>query len=206
MPAQSPSLQSTAVSSLGLVAGLLGLVALGALGGLALALGEVQALWVALSVIAGIAILVDFRIGAVLLALMLPISDTTLFPHALMGITGLNPINLLMGATLLSYILRGRLVAAAGGLAPKTLLWLFVVPIVIGGLIGAPNADRIAPWFFENEVIHFFNAVGYLRDMLIKPMFIVMIVVLIGAAAARAKKPERFIVPIQPRGRPSGRS
>src|SRR5512138_438681 len=100
MPAQNPSLQQSALSSLGLAAGLFGLVALGALGGFALAVGEVQSLWVALSVIAGLAILVEFRIGAVLLALLLPISDTTLFPHALLGVTGLNPINLLMGATL----------------------------------------------------------------------------------------------------------
>ena len=128
MAAHSPSLQSTAVSSLGLAAGLLGLVALGALGGLALALGELQSLWVALSVIAGLAILVDFRIGAVLLALLLPISDTTLFPHALLGVTGLNPINLLMAATLLSYVLRGRLLAASGALVPKQLVWLFCGP------------------------------------------------------------------------------
>ena len=196
MPAQSPTLQQSALSGLGLAAGLLGLVALGALGGFALAIGEVQSLWVALSVIAAIAILVDFRIGAVLLALLLPISDTTLFPHALLGVTGLNPTNLLMAATLLSYVLRGRLVAAAGALVPKPLIWLYVVPIVVGGLIGAPNAERIAPWFYENQVIHFLDAAGYLRDMLFKPMFIVVIALLIGAAAARAQKPERFIIPI----------
>jgi O-antigen ligase len=196
MPANSPTLQQTALNSLGLAAGLAGLVALGALGGLALALGELQSLWVALSVIAGIAILVDFRIGAVLLALLLPVSDTAFFPHSLLGVTGLNPINLLMAATLLSFLLRGRLVAAAGAVLPKPLLWFYVVPIVIGGLIGAPNADRIAPWFYENQVIHFLNAAGYLRDLLIKPMFIVVIAVLLGAAVARAQKPERFIIPI----------
>jgi O-antigen ligase len=196
MPAQSSSLQQSALGGLGLAAGLFGLVALGALGGFALAVGELQALWVALSVIAGIAILVDFRIGAMLLVILLPIADTTFFPHALLGVTGLNPLNLLMAATLLSYALRGRLVASAGALLPKPLIWLFIVPIVIGGLIGAPNADHIAPWFYENQVIHFYDAMGYLRDMLFKPMFIVVIAVLIGAAAARAQKPERFIIPI----------
>jgi O-antigen ligase len=197
MPAQSSSLQQSALSGLGLAAGLFGLVALGALGGFALAIGEVQALWVALSVIAGIAILVDFRIGAMLLVLLLPIADTTFFPHALLGVTGLNPLNLLMAATLLSYVLRGRLlVASAGALLPKPLIWLFEVTIVIGGLLGAPHADHIAPWFYENQVIHFYDASGYLRDMLFKPMFIVVIAVLIGAAAARAQRPERFIIPI----------
>jgi len=146
MPAQSSSLQQSALGGLGLAAGLFGLVALGALGGFALAIGELQALWVALSVIAGIAILVDFRIGAMLLMVLLPIADTTFFPHALLGVTGLNPLNLLMAATLLSYALRGRLlVASAGALLPKPLLWLFVAPIIVGGLIGAPHADHIAP-------------------------------------------------------------
>src|SRR5262245_66520492 len=78
----------------------------GALGGFALAIGELDALWVSLSVVAAIAVLVDYRIGAVLLILMLPVSDSNLFPHALMGMTGLNPVNLLMAGTLVSYAVR----------------------------------------------------------------------------------------------------
>jgi len=75
-------------------------------------------------------------------------------------------------------------------------LWLFVVPIVIAGLIGSRHVDDILPYFYEMEVIHFTNAVGYLRDLLFKPLVLVLIALVAGAAVARSRQPERFIVPI----------
>ncbi|HWV91575.1 MAG TPA: hypothetical protein VNZ59_15980, partial [Burkholderiales bacterium] len=60
-------------------------------GGYALALHEIEALYVGVTVSACVAILIDYRIGAVLLIVLLPVSSTALFPHAMLGITGLNP-------------------------------------------------------------------------------------------------------------------
>src|SRR6185503_2585480 len=102
----------------GWVAAAVGMLALALGCGYALALGEMAGLYVALSLACAVAVLLDFRVGAVLLVLMLPIQASTLFPHRLMQITGLNPLNLLFVATLGSYILRGRLQAAAP-LVPK---------------------------------------------------------------------------------------
>ena len=51
-------------------------------GGLALAMGELDALLVALVGDGGVAVLFDFRVGAVLLILMLPVRPSTLFPHS----------------------------------------------------------------------------------------------------------------------------
>src|SRR6185295_7250769 len=121
MAATSLHYESTANHSW--IAAAVGMLALALGCGYALALGELAGLYVALSFACVVAIMLDFRAGVALMLLMLPSAASTLFPHRLMGITGLNPLNLLFLATLGSYIVHGRLHAAAP-LVPKPLLWL----------------------------------------------------------------------------------
>jgi O-antigen ligase len=161
--------------------------------GYSLAIHEVEALYIALAVVGSVAVMFDFRIGALLLIMLLPAADTTVMPHALMGVTGLNPINLLLAATLASYTLRGRL-PATGRFLPPRLFWLYIVPITIAGILGAQHVDEIIPFFYNMEVINFTDRIGYLRDMLIRPMVMVVIALTVAAAVARSQKPERFIV------------
>ena len=172
-----------------------GLFACAIASGYSLAMHEIQALYLGLALTACVAILIDYRVGAILLILLMPVSATNLFPHGLMGITGLNPINLLLGGTLAAYLLRGRL-EHPGALVPRPLLWLYIVPIVLAGLLGIAHVDDIHPEFAERLVVDFTDWPGYLRDTLVKPMFIVLTAVLVGAAMAKARKPERFIVAI----------
>jgi O-antigen ligase len=174
-----------------------GLIAFAGACGFALAMGELDAFYVTLSLAVCIAVMFDFRIGAVLLILLLPISSTTLFPRALMGITGLNPANVLIAATVVSCLLRGR-AQGAPPFVPRPMLWLYLVPIVVGGLIGAPHATEVVPELFDegSTALQFTGPGGYLRDLLIKPLLIPVTALVIGAAAARSQKPERFIVPI----------
>jgi O-antigen ligase len=169
------------------------LLVLGAAGaGYGLAVGELEALWVALSLAACVAILIDYRIGALLLILLLPVSSTSLFPHSLMKITGLNPINLLVAGTLGAYLLRGRLEHPAP-LVPGPVAWLYIVPIVLAGLLGTLYVDHIYPPFIEAEIISYTDARGYLRDEVVKPMLTVLAALLVGAAVAKARKPEPFV-------------
>jgi O-antigen ligase len=184
---------------MGITLGVVGIVALGAAMGLGLVFGELEALWVALSVIAAIAVLYDFRVGAVLAIIMLPLSDSTLFPHALFGLTGLNPLNLILGTTLLSYLLHGRTPQSgmqAAAFVPRPLLLLYIVPLLIAGFLGSRHADEVAPILYELMAIHFLDATGYLRDVVFKPMLMVLTAILVGAAVARSKKPERFLFAI----------
>ena len=58
--------------------------------------------------LAAVAALADYRAGAVLLMIMLPIEGVWFFPHSMFGLTGLNPLNALLGATLVSFVLRGK--------------------------------------------------------------------------------------------------
>ena len=169
------------------------LLLFGALSGVGIAVGELEAMLASVAIIAAIAALVDFRAGAVALMVLLPISAVPVFPRTMFGFTGLNPINLLMAATLASFVLRGRRLSV---LTPRPLVLLYLLPIVAAGLIGARHADEIVPFYYENLIIHFTDATGYLRDVLVKPLFLVVIAMLVGAAVAQSQKPERFLAPI----------
>jgi O-antigen ligase len=168
-----------------------GLVMSAGAAGYALALHELDALYVGLAAAACLGILFDFRIGALLLVLLLPLSTTAFFPHALMGVSGLNPINLIILGTLAGYVMHGR--RAGVPLVPRPLAWLYIAPVVCAGLLGSLYVDEIHPFFFEGMVINYTNAVGYLRDVVAKPLLIVAAAVLVAAAVARAPRIEPYI-------------
>lgn len=195
MAAASPYLKDSAVSGFGMGMIVMALIALAAASGVALAIGEWQALFVCLSVLACIAVLYDFRIGAVVLIVLLPISASNLFPRELMGIKGLNPINLLVLATLGAYLLHGR-TGHTGAFMPRPLLWLYLLPFLLAGIHGIGKVDDILPLFYELEAIHFTEAPGYLRDLVMKPALIVIVALLLAASVAKSQKPERFLMPI----------
>jgi O-antigen ligase len=176
----------------GLALGVVGLGLFGVVCGIGLAVGELQALVASLTILACLAVIADFRIGAVLLVVMLPVEGSYLFPHSVFGVTGLNPLNLVLFATLVSYLIRGERLKS---FLPKPLAWLFIVPIVIAGLIGSRHVDDIYPYFYDVEVIHFTDAFGYLRDLLVKPMLMVVASLVIAQAVIQSKKTENFLVP-----------
>jgi O-antigen ligase len=179
--------------SSGLAAGVIGLVVLALAGGIGVAVGEVQALVASLAVIASVAVLVDYRAGAVLLIVLTPISASYLFPHEMFGVTGLNPLNLLLVATLMSFLMHAR---GLRTFLPKPLAWLYIVPILVAAALGARHVNEIPPLFYEQELINYVDALGYIRDAAIRPLFLVLTALVIGAAVTRSQKPERFIIPV----------
>ena len=170
-----------------------GLVAFGIASGVAIALGEMAAFYVALSLVTALAVLFNFRLGAFLLIVIVPFGATQLFPHQLFGITGLNPLNVVLAATLISVAMRRQF----AGLPLRPLAWLFVVPIVIAGLIGMRHADDIPAHFYEAAPsFNVIDATSYFRELVIRPMLLVVAALLVGVAAARSPRPERFIYAI----------
>ena len=177
----------------GLVLGVIGLGVMAVASGIGIALGELQALVASLSVIACIAVLADYRIGVVLLMIMLPIEGSYLFPHSVFGVTGLNPLNLTLAATLFSYAVHGNTLRR---FVPRPLLLLYIVPVAVAAALGMRHVDDIYPYFYEVEVIHFTDVTGYLRDVALKPLIIVFAALLVGAAVSKAKKVEHFLTPL----------
>lgn len=170
----------------------IGLIAFGAACGTMLAHGEVDAFYVSMSLVVGIAVLADYRIGAVLLIMLLPTGATHLMPHGLMGVPGLNPVNVLVLATLVSAGMRNQL----RGFVPRPMVLLYIVPILCAGLLGMQHVDEIVPFFFDGDAINFTDRGGYFREMAVRPLLIVAVALLVGVAAAKAQKPERFITAI----------
>lgn len=167
-----------------------------ALGGIAVAVAGADALIICISLIACIFILLDFRIGVALLIVLMPISASTIFPHAMAGITGLNPLNLLLLGTLGSCLMHRSVAGDAGPLVAPQLIWRYILPIGLAALLGVSHVGAVPGYFLAAGLISFDSAGSYLRDMLIKPLFMVLFAVLVGAALARTEKLERFLLPM----------
>lgn len=174
---------------------LAGIALLGIIWGVVVAVAELNALYLCISLIGCGFILLDFRIGVVLLIVLMPISRSTIFPHAMLGVTGLNPLNLLLIGTLGSYLLRELSAGTLKRFVPRPLFWLYIVPIVIAGALGARHVDDIAPVFFINDLLDFKDAAGYIRDLVVKPLFMVLFALLLSAAVSSSHKPEKFLIP-----------
>jgi O-antigen ligase len=183
--AEAPGTQIWIIAALALVLGASG-------AGYGIAVGELQALWLALAAAAGVAVLMDPRIGAILIIMLLPMSTTAIFPRSLMGIPALNPMNVLLAGALAAYVLRGRLQSRAP-FVPRPLLWLYIVPIALAGLLGTLHFDDIFPMFFETLAVTFTTWQGYLGSTVLRPMLIVLAALVIAAAVARAPKPEPYV-------------
>ena len=172
-----------------------GVVLLCALCGAAIGVAETNGLYLCLSLIGCAFILYDFRIGVVLLILLMPVSNSSVFPRAMLGITGLNPLNLLLAGTLASCLLQGLFDGSIRRFLPTPLLWLYVVPFLIAGVMGAGHFDEIAPGYFMYNMVSFDTLGGYVRDEVVKPLFTVAFALLVGAAVLKSEKPESFLVP-----------
>src|SRR6266852_8104247 len=172
-----------------------GLALFGAVWGSVVAVAELNGLYLCVALIGCVFILLDFRIGVVLLILLLPISGSHVFPHAMFGITGLNPFNLLLIGTLGSCLLRGLSDGSLGRLMPRPLLWLYIVPILAAGALGSRHVGDIAPTFFVFGMVDFHDAAGYLSEQVFKPLLTVIFALLVGAAVTRSEKPEKFLIP-----------
>ncbi|HUF79640.1 MAG TPA: O-antigen ligase family protein [Burkholderiales bacterium] len=172
-----------------------GIAIVAALTGVLVAIAGLNALYLAFALIGCAFILLDFRIGVVLLIVLLPISRSAVFPHAMMGITGLNPLNLLLVGTLGSYFLQALTDGSLRRFLPPPLFWLYLVPLVIAGVLGSRQVDQIAPAFTTEEVMLFDTAATYTREMVLKPLMLVVFALLVAAAVAKSRQPEHFLGP-----------
>src|SRR6267378_1415296 len=150
-----------------------GITLLGAFWGSVVAVAELNALYLCVALIGCAFILLDFRIGVVLLILLMPIASSRVFPHAMFGVTGLNPLNLLLVGTFGSCLLHGVSDGSLRRFAPRPLLWLYILPILVAGALGSRHVGDIAPAFFMYDRIFFDSTAGYIRNLVIKPLLLV---------------------------------
>jgi len=164
--------------------------------GLAIVVMEINAFIVVFSLVACVFILYDFRFGVVLLIVLMPISSSVLFPHEMFGVTGINPINLLLTVTLLSYVLKSAFQRSAGSFIPSRQLVAYIAVVLAAGALGARHVDEIPASVHLLAEVSFDDAGGYVRDVVIKPLFFVLFALLTAAAVRESAKPEKFLVPM----------
>ena len=138
-------------------------------------------------------VLLDFRAGVGFAIVLMPLSALSFFPHEMLGVRGLNPLNLILFLTMLSYMVHAGLRRWSDPVAPLRLLLWYVLPIAVAAVVGMSSVGLIPPRFEAERLIQFSDGVGYLRDMFIKPQFLVLLALLVGLSVRHSKRPERFL-------------
>jgi O-antigen ligase len=171
---------------------LAGCALLGVIWGGVVAVAGLNALYLCFAFIGCGFILRDFRIGVVLLILLMPVSYSTVFPHGTLGVIGLN---LLLVGTLGSCLLHGRFDGSIRRFVPHPMLWLYIVPLLVAGALGMRHVGDIAPGFFLYYSLGLDNQAVYLREFVVEPLSLVLFALLVGAAVSKSEKPEMFLIP-----------
>src|SRR4051812_1949641 len=177
-------------------AGIAAFIALGTLLGIIVAVLGLGGAVVCISAFASIFVLRDFRVGVAMLVLMMPISQSYVFPHEMFGLTGLNPLNLLVVATLLALYMRWLGHGMLKGFVPRSLFLFYIAPLLMGALIGMFRWDEIPSIFVELDMLSVTSEASYWRDMFLKPMMFVVYALLVACAVQKSERPERFLTPM----------
>jgi O-antigen ligase len=157
--------------------------------------GEVWVLAGMAAMVVIMATVVDYTLGVWLLVLLLPFSGTSFFPHEMFGITGANPLNLLLGVTLLSAMVRWLWQGTSHAtLAYPRLWWAYVAPLALGTWIGSFHIDEIPSFAIVEKIVPFDNVLGYVRDDFIKPLINLIIAILMGLALRDGMKVSTLLI------------
>jgi len=154
--------------------------------GLVVAQLELLALAVFAGLLAFVAILHSPRRGLIVLSILVPLCASTRTPHQLLGVTGLNPLNLTLLATLAGLFLQmvfpgnRRPLTLKQLPVPAALAVLMVLPMVLAVAHGSFSVGLIPATFQRMGDISFSDAGGYLRDVLVLPLLSVFAGLLLG--------------------------
>ncbi|MGZ5661514.1 MAG: hypothetical protein ACXWG6_09125, partial [Usitatibacter sp.] len=173
-----------------------GFVLLGLAWGAFVAFQALSAALICLAAIVFVFTIRDFRVGVLVMILIMPISSSYMFPRAMFGVTGLNPLNVLLVGTFLSFLLVAMGKRSVPTVIPSWVFLVYVLPIVLAGVNGMGHTQLIPQIFFDSDSIEFRNNVGYIRDTVVKPLILIAYAFLVGAADARAPEPRHVVVPL----------
>ena len=177
------------------IAAIAGLILLGLFWGTFVAYQGVSAVLLCVAAVVSVFTVRDFRVGVLVMILIMPVSSSYIFPRSMFGVTGLNPLNLLLIGTFASYLLASMPDGSVKRFMPLWILPIYILPIVLAGLNGMGNIKLIPSVFFLTETIDFHDNIGYLRDNVLKPLIIVMYALMVGAAYSRSRDPQNFLKP-----------
>ena len=142
-------------------------------------------------IVAILFIIREYRIGVILLIVILPFQHTPFLP----SFTGFNIVNYLTAASLISMLL-GKSRDFSYAQFPNIFWWAYLIPIGIAGLHGLLYLNEVPQTRLELIGIIYTSPKTYLGGMVIKPLFIVLIAWMLGTAAQNSKNPELYLCPL----------
>jgi O-antigen ligase len=182
--------QTLLLVSTGIVAALLtGLIA-GLFGGAVALLALLLVLFMAVAI-------ADYRAGILVAIVLLPLSATNLLPRELFGITGFNPLNATLLMATLS-ILFMVLFHRGDILVPKypRYFWVYLAALALAAVHGAFHASSIPAYYKALQIVNFDTPAGYVRDIFLKPLLIVVTAFMLSIAVRNARRPAIFLLPL----------
>jgi O-antigen ligase len=124
----------------------------------------------------GLVVLFNYRLGVWLLVLLLPFAATYLIPRQMFGITGLNPVNVLLATTLAGLAMayayqRGRI-----ALVPLTRIFLlYLALLAFGAFMGSFKVESAILQINPQGQYEALTRTRYLLDVFFKPLIILII-------------------------------
>lgn len=139
-------------------------------------------------------VLANYRLGIWLLVFLLPFAATYLMPRQAFGVTGLNPVNVILALTLIAIVVRAAF--GAGGLPlprPPLIFVVFLVMLAIAAARGVPHAREAISVTNPDGFLEPQTPIKYLLDTYFKPMVLV-IVIWLAAGRMMISPPPRTLI------------
>lgn len=186
-----PGLNSSRQNSWHITLMFLGAVGISVLLGLLTAMGGGIVAILLIVAVAGLFIsILNFRIGIWLAVFLLPFSATQLIPREMLGVTGLNPFNLMVLVALGSLILTKTLSEknTINFPAIPKVFWAYLCMLVAAGFYGSFSAHKVIMELTTTGDYGVLTAKKYLLLVLIKPLVIMLVAYMAGIVARNGKK------------------
>lgn len=150
--------------------------------------------WIALLLFAPVLpvlfVLRDFRVGVVLLIVLLPFQNSPLLPQ----FSGFNLVNYMVLATMGSLVLSLLFSREATYVRwPRIVWWAYLLPIACGTVLGLLHV-KSAPQV--QELVSYSTPYVYLTATVLKPLFTMLVAWMLGTAVSRSERPQLFLIPI----------
>lgn len=158
--------------------------------GLGLAVVGGLGLLVLVPVVAAVLIVYDYRIGVVVLALIIPLSGSMFVPRA----EGLNPYTYVTAAAVAGLMLRKFSGPSRLVWPPRILLYCFVLPLGVGFFLGLPHLGEGARNLLKIDPGAVLDTIAYLKQFIHKPLVLLLFACLLANAIVDSKQPGRFVV------------
>lgn len=137
-----------------------------------------------LTILAAAVALFRHSVGVWLCVVLLPLSATHLVGRQMFGVTGLNPFNILLVSTLLSFML------ACISNPQRTpwprlpwIFWLYVLMFIVYGIVGCFFIHLAPAMPTDNGTLQRMSVEPYMLERIAKPLLVIIVAYLVAARA-----------------------